>query len=351
MAYILRLPLSQILVVIISVVAASAVIAATGYNIIYVFTELVYGAFGTPYYFSETIARATPLILTGLAFTVAIKGGYWNIGGEGQAWVGAMFAVTIGIFADLPFPLHAIVAALGALVGGALWGFIPGVLKAKLEVNEVLTTLMMNYVAYWLAYYVINWPLKDRTIYAQQTYFIKSSAIFPPLAAGLRAHSFLIVALICAIVAQLILSRTRFGQEILSLGSNLAAARSGGVNVGRTYTKISLVSGALAGLAGGSEVLGFMHNLDIFKLAGLGYLGIGVSVLGVNAIGAIFAAVFVGALVSGADNLQRALGLRVSDAAVNVFTGTAIMCALLVPAMLIRLQRVWKLRGKKRVRT
>ena len=111
------------------------------------------------------------------------------------------------------------------------------------------------------------------------------------------------------------------------------------------------VSGALAGLAGGSEVLGFMHNLDIFKLAGLGYLGIGVSVLGVNAIGAIFAAVFVGALVSGADNLQRALGLRVSDAAVNVFTGTAIMCALLVPAMLIRLQRVWKLRGKKRVRT
>ena len=347
----MRLPISQVIVVIISIVVASAVIAVTGFNIIFVLTQLVYGAFGTPYYFSETIARATPLILTGLAFTVAIKGGYWNIGGEGQAWVGALFAATIGIFLNLPFPLHAIVAALGALVGGALWGLIPGVLKAKLEVNEVLTTLMMNYVAYWIAYYVINWPLKDQTVYAQQTYFIKSSAIFPPLVTGLRAHSFLIVALLGAIVAQLILSRTRFGHEILSLGSNLAAARSGGVNVPRTYIKISLVSGALAGLAGGSEVLGFMHNLDIFKLSGLGYLGIGVSVLGVNAIGAIFAAVFVGALISGADNMQRALGLRVSDAAVNVFTGTTIMCALLVPALLVRLYRIWKSRGKKLVRT
>lgn len=177
----MKAPLSQILVVVVSVLAGSAVIAVTGYNFFDVLLELVRGSFGSPYNISETIARATPLILTGLAFTVAIKGGYWNIGGEGQAWIGALFGVTIGIFADLPFPFHAIIAALAAVAGGALWGVIPGILKARLEVNEVLTTLMMNYVAYWFSYYMILWPLHDPALYVQQTYYIKSTAVFPIL--------------------------------------------------------------------------------------------------------------------------------------------------------------------------
>jgi ABC-type uncharacterized transport system permease subunit len=257
----------------------------------------------------QTLIVVTPLILTGLAVAFAFRCGLFNIGGNGQYTVGALVAVQFGVwFAGLPGPLHVIVAMLAATLAGAAWGGIAGFLKATTGAHEVITTIMLNWIALWVGSYLVgfNGPLQDpRAISAPVTRPIADSAhlhVFwgNPLLQGLHIGFFIAVAML--FVYWILLNRTTLGYEVRAVGFNAEAARYGGISVGRNFFLAMAISGAFAGLAGSIDILGWEFNLDltVVQTVQIGFIGIAVALLGRNsAIGIFFSALLFGALLTG----------------------------------------------------
>lgn len=284
------------------------VMIVSGTNPIEAYLALGEGAFGTQVAIVETLIKATPFILAGLGIALAFRGGLFNIGMEGQLFVGSVAAVWIGYSIELPPVIHLIVALLGGMVGGALWAAIPGYLKARTGAHEVITTIMTNFIALR----VINWaigvdgPLRAPRTVVPETRAVYESARLPLLIPDSRLHAGIILALIAAVVVYWLLWRTVIGFEIRTVGANPSAARYAGINVELNIVRTMMISGALGGLAGAIQVLGLApYNFTTGFNVGYGFDSIAVAVLGsIHPFGVTLAAILFGAMDAGARLMQ-----------------------------------------------
>jgi ABC-type uncharacterized transport system permease subunit len=303
--------LSSLLAVAIALLAGGVVIALSGENPFPAFVALFQGAFGGLRALSETLVMAAPLILGGLAFAVAARAGMFNIGIEGQMVMGGMCGGLVAAWdADLPIYVHLPLAILAAMVAGGIWGFIPGILKAKTGAHEVITTIMLNYIAYRISTVVIgqeNFPLVNAALQATQPAL--DTARLPRLLPGTRLHAGIIVALVAAVVIWFILYRTVFGYKIRTVGLSRGASAYAGISWGKTIALAMLISGVLSGLGGAVDALGLQGRYYNVPL-GLGFTSIAVGLVGRNQpYGVILSGLLFGALAAGATKMQNTAGI------------------------------------------
>jgi len=302
----------QLLSVILALVAGGVVILFSGENPITVYRAMAEGALGDRNGVAETLVKTIPLLLTGLGVAVAFRMQLWNIGAEGQLYLGAIAATGTAIFLVPNWPAIPIIAAMvvAGLIGGAAWGVIPGALRAYLGANEIITSLMLNYVAILLADYLVHGPWRDPQAFGfPGTEYLPDPAWLPRWDTT-RVHLGLVFGLVAAAVLWAMLRRTRWGYEIGVMGENPRAARYAGMPTKRTILLVLALSGALAGLAGMSEVAGIGHQLQRNLSPGYGYTAIIVAWLGrLNPIGIVLVAFLLATLLVGGDQLQISMGL------------------------------------------
>jgi simple sugar transport system permease protein len=256
---------------------------------------------------SETLVTATPLILVGLSVGLAFRSGLFNIGGQGQIVMGAVFAGYVGFAWHLPFGIHLVVALVAGALGGAIWGGIAGWLKARTGAHEVITTIMLNYIAVQLLTYLLGLKGFQRPGSNQAiSRIVAVNARLPHLlGSGLRVHSGLIVALAAAVGVAWLLKRSTTGFQLRAVGANPAAARTAGMSVERSYLVVMLLAGALAGLAGCSQILGTNTAITGDIDAGIGFDGITVALLGRAKPGpTVLAGLLFGGLKAGGLTMQ-----------------------------------------------
>lgn len=273
------------------------------------YAVMVNGALGSTYALTETLVKSIPLMLTGLGVSIAFQMHFWNIGAEGQLAMGGIAAAFVALFLQdsiPPFLMLPTMFLVGALAG-AIWGLIPAGLKATLGVNEILTTLMMNYIAILLVEYLYLGPWRDPAGYGfPGTAQFPQSAWLPRLTG--RVHLGLIFALLAAFLLWFILKHTKQGYEIRLIGENPKAARYSGVNIAKNIILVMLLSGGLAGIAGMAEVSGIARRLYTGLTVGYGYTAIIVAWLAnLNPFGILMVAFMMGALLIGGDQIQIAM--------------------------------------------
>ncbi|ANB58008.1 branched-chain amino acid transport system / permease component family protein [Anoxybacillus sp. B7M1] len=296
--------LIPVFAVLLGVIAGSIVMLVSGYNPIAGYSALLYGSFGDSYYIGETIRQTTPYILAGLAVAFAFRTGLFNIGVEGQLIVGWLASVWVGVSLDLPKVIHLPLAILAAAAAGALWAFIPGFLKARFKVHEVIITIMMNYIALHVTNAIIRSVLSDKGFKSEtvhpsaslQSEFLQSITDYSTL------HYGIIISLIGAIIMWFLLEKTAKGYELRAVGFNQHASQYAGMNVPRNIILSMVISGAFAGVAGAMEGLGTFGNISVKAgFTGIGFDGIAVALIGSNnAFGIILSALLFGALKVGA---------------------------------------------------
>jgi len=273
----------------------------------------------------EVLVKSTPLLLTGAAVAFAFSAGYWNIGAEGQLYAGAITAAWLGtLLGGLPTAVAIPIMLMSGFAAGALWALPPALLKVKLAVDEVVTTLLLNSVILFFVSFLLNGPWRDPVSGWPQSPEIAASAVLPRLIPRSRLHLGFVVALITIAALWFILSRTALGLKMRAVGLGREAAHFAGVNVGRTMLTAALVSGGIAGLAGVGEVAGIHFHLIEAISPGYGYTGIIIATLGgLNALGVGLAALFIGLIDTGAQTVSRALR-------VPVYLGDVVQAALLL---------------------
>jgi ABC-type uncharacterized transport system permease subunit len=275
---------------------------------------LIGGSVGSPRAWSETLLQATPLIFTGLAVALSFRAGLFNIGAEGQLYIGAAASVYAGFaLTGLPVFIHLPIAVLAGIAGGALWGFVPGFLKARTGAHEVIVTIMLNYVAYRLVDWLLNQPFYQREGRDDQiSRFVADSAELPRFFEGFRTHWGLALAIAAAVFVSWLLFRSTKGFEFRAVGLNPSAARYAGMSISGTLILALSISGGLAGLAGASEMLGSNHTLTPGFSPGWGFDGIALALLGgLRPLGVVFAALLFGGLRAGATPMQAATGIPI----------------------------------------
>ncbi len=264
---------------------------------------------------SETLAYAAPLAFTGLAFAIAFRGGLFNIGVQGQAIMGAIGTGLAGFLLPLPIGIHVVVALIAGALGGALWGFIPGILKARTGAHEVITTIMLNYVAlYFLSWLIIQngiqYPGRSDAISKPVDDSAKLPRLLEPLGPSLRLHLGIVLAVLAAWAMAWLLKRSTFGFELRAVGLNPAASRTAGMSVASTYVMVMVVSGALAGLGGSMIVMGTAYTLTNAVIGSAGFDGLLVGLLGrAKPWGVLAAALLFGALQAGGNRMQSFSGI------------------------------------------
>ena len=290
-----------------------ALIGGQPIRVLWFFYEATFGSWPV---FSDTMVKATPLIMVGLACAVAFRMKLWNIGAEGQFYIGA-FAASLVVLVpilppDAPKILILTTMMIFGMIGGAIWGFVPGLLKARYKVNEIITTLMMNYIAIqWNNYWIFDrWS--DGGF--QMTPTFERTAWLPRLAdyareikafSGITLHLGVVFGIVAAIIMWWVLARSRWGYEIKLIGDNPNAARYAGINITRNIILVMMVSGALAGLAGMSEVTGVVHRLQERISPGYGFTGIIVAWLAkLNPLAVIIVSILFGALIVAGREIQ-----------------------------------------------
>jgi general nucleoside transport system permease protein len=305
--------LVPILAVITALVIGALIILWVGGDPILAYQGLFQGAFGSLRAISETTVWACPYIFAGLAVAVGFKGGLFNIGGEGQLAFGAVAAAWAGyalpkIFnSDIPPVLHVLLTVGLGVMAGAIWGAIPGLLKAKTGAHEVINTIMMNYIALNLTSFLLNGPMKDPspTNVVARTPKIALSAQILPIFPNFRFHWGFILALAMAFFIWWLLWKTKLGFEIRTTGLNPDAAKYAGIDVARTIVITMGLSGALAGLAGAVEVTALNHRHELGFSSGYGFDAIAIALLGKNhPVGVVLAALLFGAMRNGATKMQ-----------------------------------------------
>jgi general nucleoside transport system permease protein len=270
------------------------------------------GALGSASAVSETIVAATPLILAGLGVALGFRAGLFNIGAEGQVIAGGLAAGFVGFWLHgLPVVVHLPLAVLVGLAAGGAWGFIPGILKARTGAHEVITTIMLNYVAAYLALYLLSTSVfrrPGRTDPISEP--VEVSARLPHLAGqNLRLHAGILVALLGAVAVAWLLGRSTWGFELRVAGANPSAAQTAGISVARATVLAMVLSGGLAGLAGANQVLGVQYTLAPGFSGGIGFEAITVALLGrANPFGVVVAALLFGALRAGGLQMQAVTG-------------------------------------------
>lgn len=301
------------LAVLTALIVGGVVIASVGGNPFHAYLGLFQGAFGSAKAWSETAVWASPYIFAGLAVALAFKGGLFNIGAEGQlafgavvaAWIGYALPDALGI--SLPPIIHLPLAIGFGILAGALWGAIPGALKAYTGGHEVINTIMMNYIALNIVSFLLNGPMKDKSPnnISARTPGIAESARISPIFEGFRIHWGFVLALVVAGAVWWLLWKTTLGFEIRTVGSNPDAAKYAGINVKRTIILTMALSGLLAGLAGVIEVTGLNYRHELGFSVGYGFDAIAIALLGkTHPLGVVLAAILFAAMRNGATRMQ-----------------------------------------------
>lgn len=305
-----------------------------GANPVTAYTDLIEGAFGSFNAFAETLVKAVPLLLVGLGTCIAYRASVTNIGGEGQMIVGALLSTWIGLsFTNLPGWLMIVIAMLAGSLGGALWGGLPGVLKAYFNVNEILSTVMMNAIAVQIMNYMLRGPMID-PVQAEAASQIPQTARLEiayrlPRLAPTRLHIGLIIAIILAVAVYILLWRTTLGYRIRAVGQNQAASKYGGINVKKQIVLALLLSGAFAGLAGMMQVYGVNYRMitdgsSIGFTGNAGFNGIVAALFGqLHPLITIPASILFGGLLVGANAMQRVV--QVPSALITGLNGLVVV--------------------------
>lgn len=334
----LALPLLAILT---ALVVSAFIIVLEGTNPIVAYLALAEGALGSQVAIVETLIKATPFILVGLGIALAFRGGLFNIGVEGQLFVGSIVTAYIGFSFELPRIIHIPFALLGGIVGGALWAAIPGYLKARNGAHEVITTIMLNFIALRVISWAIgvNGPLRAPRSVVPETSAVFESARLPLLIADSRFHVGFIIALIVAYAVYWLLWRTVTGFELRTVGANPHAARYAGINVQFNIVRTMVFSGGLAGLAGGIQVLGLQpYNFTTGFNVGLGFDSIAVAVLGsLHPFGVVLSGLLFGAMDAGARLMQLRTKLPVD---IITITQGLILAFVAAPQIIRAIYRV-----------
>ena len=309
-------------------VVAMALALVAGANPLAALGQIATGALGSKLAILETLNRATPLIFTGLAVAVAFRAKLWNIGAEAQLYAGAVVAVLLGTGAlGSPFVLP--LSALAAMLAGAMLLLGPVLLKTRLGVDEVVTTLLLNFIMLLFVSYLLEGPMKDPMGmgWPKSTPLLPEARL-PRIVEGLRLHWGFALALIAAIVVWVIQTRTTLGFEIRAVGQNPEAARFAGMPVNAVLVKTALLSGGLAALAGWSEVAGLKGHLSSDLSPGFGYTGIIVAMLALlHPLGVVLTAIFIAGIFVGSDAMSRAAGVPTYIA--DMLMATALLCMVL----------------------
>jgi len=341
------------------------ILLLAGFNPLLAYGTIIDGIFGRWKYISYTIIRSTPLILTGLSVTFAFRTGLFNIGAEGQFIIGSLVAALTGYFLNLPWFIHIPVVLIFAVMASGIWGGLAGLLKAKFGVNEVISTIMLN----WIALYLQNMLVYTQGFQkpgGETSHDIRPSAIITLFndwkfsAAGrawLAEHPIMddvlrtpvnfgfIIALIAAFVVWFILKHTTLGYKLRAVGFNKNAAEYGGINVNKNMVISMTIAGGLAGLAGAVQVMGVSHNVSLLAaMEGYGFDGIAVSLIGSNtALGCVFAGLLFGALKYGGQKIQPIMGAP--SEIVNIVIGV-IVFFIAIPKLIALLIRIFNKKDK-----
>jgi simple sugar transport system permease protein len=272
---------------------------------------LLGGSFADLFGIGTTIVKTTPLLLAGLGVGISLRAGLFNIGAEGQIYMGGLAAALVGLFIrGLPAFVHLPLALLAAAAGGGLWGLIPAILKTRRGVNEIISTLLMNYIGALLVSMIVNEWLKEPAAPYPYTAPLAASAFLPIVIPTTDAHAGILIGLAFGGLAYFALGRTAYGFRLRAVGASPAAAAYAGIDVNRTLVSAMVIGGALAGLGGASQVLGLQHRLFEGFSPGYGFDAVVIGFLSNgNPIGIIATSFFFGALRSGADMMQRNAGV------------------------------------------
>jgi ABC-type uncharacterized transport system permease subunit len=368
-AKILKKPVtSTFIAIFFGFLVSAIVLSAAGYNSIDAFSALFNGIFSRPKYISNTIIKATPIILTGLSVAFAFKTGLFNIGAEGQYIIGTIAATIVGIKINLPAVLEIPVVILSGVVAGAIFGGIVGVLKAKFGIHEVITSIMLN----WIALYLCNFVVASDVFHqpdSTSTYMINESGFTSILSnwktsdAGIKALSNtpwlsevliktdvnigIIIAIIMAVVISILLYKSTKGYELRAVGLNKDAAEFAGINVNRNIIQSMVIAGALSGLAGALIITGTApHKLStLAAFENYGFNGLSVALIaGSSPIGCIFGGLLYGGLLYGGQSVQSAIGAP--SEIINIMIGTIVFFVALTKVVPVLADRLVK-RGEK----
>jgi simple sugar transport system permease protein len=309
-------PLISLGAVVLALIMGGVILAVVGGNPFATYAHVARASFGNLGVFSDTMVKATPLILVGLACSLAFRMRLWNIGAEGQFMLGAFGASAIVLLpvlpADTPRPLMIATMMVAGAMAGALWGLIPGFLKAKLNVNEIITTLMMNYIAaswnYFFIFAVWSEGGFEMSKVFPKTAWLPRLADYAqqvPIFRGLTTHFGLVFGLLATVLVWLIVYRSKWGYEIRLIGDNAKAAQYAGVPIVRNTVLVMMLSGGLAGLAGMSEISGVVHRLQGNISPGYGFTGIIIAWLAkLNPFAVILVSILFGSLILAGREIQ-----------------------------------------------
>jgi simple sugar transport system permease protein len=324
----------MLLWLVVAIVAALAIssvlLLVAGVHLPTAYRALFTGAFGSQRAVLQTLVRASTLILTGLSAAIAFRAKIWNIGQEGQLIAGGVAGYwAFTLFSQVPPPLFFLLVLLFATAGGALLGGLTGLLKVRFRVDEIISSMMLNYIILYVVAFMVSsgGPWKEPTSAYQQSMLIPAALRFPKVVPASGLHLGLLVALATAAAVKILLDRTSLGFEIRALGLNPVAARFKGTNVPATIMIVMLLSGGLSGLAGAGELFGVQYRLVLDLAGGLGYTGIIVAMLAnLDPLGVVATAILFGGLTNGAYRLQTATG--VSSSIIEAIQAIVLLCIL-----------------------
>jgi len=322
---------------------SSIFIVAIGSNPLAAYVALLDGAFGSAQSVSETFIKAVPLIFTGLAAAVAFKSNVNNIGGEGQMYMGAI-ATAVAALSIPVLPSFAFIPLLISVsfLAGAFWAGIPAYLKIRFGADEILTTLLMNWIPFYIVSYLVTGPLQEADKIRPQTDFIPDAARLPAFVLGYRIHWGLVLAIIACVFAYVFLWKTSLGFEFRATGANLEAARAMGIRVNRRMIQAMVLSGGIAALAGFSEVAGTVGTLKLgsSNLLGYGYAGILVALItNLHPLGVVLSGLFFGILIVGSESMQRGAGVPI--AMVYIIEAIMVVTIIISPILMKKLGLTW----------
>jgi simple sugar transport system permease protein len=295
----------------VALLMGAVLIMLAGVNPFSAYYALFWGAFSDIYGISSTLVKTTPLIFAGLGVALAFKGGYFNVGAEGQLYLGGLGATLAGLFIpDLSPVLNIPLALLSGFIAGGVWSIIPGYLKAKHGVNEIITCIFMYFIALLLISHMVSGPLFEGGSQAAMSPEIGVSSRLPIIIPNTDVHLGIVICLLLVFILHFIMKKTTVGYQITAMGLNPMSYQYAGMNLVKSLIVLSFVSGGLAGLAGASEVMGLKYRLYDSFSPGYGLDAIVIAFLAKsNPMGVMVASLFFGALRSGAGMMQRATGV------------------------------------------
>lgn len=342
--------LFSVISIVLGLVVGAIALTMAGFSPFEAYGAMLKGIFGKPKFIAWTIIMSTPLILTGLSIAFAFKTGLFNIGAEGQFIIGALVATMVGAGLDLPAIIHVPLTLIMAALGGAIWGGFAGWLKSKFGINEVIATIMLNWIAFYLSNFMVKttWlakPNSEASLDIHESASIGIDWMKGLVGPATKVNWGIIISIILVLIIAFILVKTTLGFELRGVGHNKDAAEYGGINVKRSILQSMAIAGLLAGIAGAIQVMGVSHNITILAAQeGYGFDGIAVALIAnSNPIGVVFSGLLFGAFKYGGTKMQA---MGAPSEVINIVIGSIVYFIALSSVLRIVYTKVQQKRAK-----